>query len=422
MLPMLSIVVPVHNVARYLPSTLDSILEQRCAGIEVVLVDDRSTDESGAICDRYAEQYPGVRVLHLPENQGVAQARNQGLAAATGDYILFVDGDDCLLPGSLERVRGEIGRLGAVDIVICRYHSESKVLSNAAMFPQGAAGCKLDAEVVLRHLTGTGFYLDHCWPYVINRALIERNKVRFIPSMIAEDAEYIVRILTLASSAAYHEGEFYLYRERDGSLKNSKGVASTVSFLIVAQAMRRVVERDAKTVAQREFVEAQVRHTLGVFSARLSLLNDPELDAMSAELRREDLPVEITGASDGSVADALIAYRDRTDGATLALVSAAQDRPVYIYCAGPTAQSVIRTLRRQRYDVRAIVDDNTAFRGRALLDVPIVGGEHFETLSAPDRAAAFIVICIQKWAAYQAIVASLKKRGFQPEQIVHRMF
>lgn len=422
MLPTLSIVVPVHNVARYLPSTLDSILGQRCAGIEVVLVDDRSTDESGAICDRYAEQHPGVRVLHLPENQGVAQARNQGLAAATGDYVLFVDGDDCLLPGSLERVRGEIGGLGDIDVVICRYHSESKVLSNAAMFPQGAAGRKLEAEVVLRHLTGTGFYLDHCWPYVINRALIERHKVRFIRSMIAEDAEYIVRILTLASSAAYHDGEFYLYRERDGSLKNSKGVAPTVSFLIVAKAMRQVLERDARTVAQREFVESQIRHTLGVFSARLSLLEDAELEAMSAGLGRQDLPVEIAGASPGSVADALMAYRDSTDAATLALVSAAQNRPVFIYCAGPTAQSVIRALRRACYDVRAIIDDNTAFKGRAMLDVPIVGGEHLEALSASERAAAFIVICIQKWAAYEKIAASLKQRGFQPDQIVHRIF
>lgn len=420
MLPKLSIVIPAHNVAPYLASCIESIVDQRCDGIEVVLVNDLSTDDSGAICDRYAARHDCIRVLHLSENQGVAAARNHGLSAATGDYVMFVDGDDCLLPGSLERLRCDIDRVGQIDIVICRYISQSKVLSNSAMFIEGAVGQRLDAEVVLRHLTGIDFYLDHCWPFVISRTLIDRRNVRFINSMIAEDAEYIVHILVLASSIAYCDGAFYLYRERPGSLKNSKGAAATVSFLHVAHAMRKVMDEVAHTPARRAFVASQIRHTLGVFSARLSLLGEAELRAVNALVRPEHLPPQYAGSAD--IAGALSAYRKATDDATLALVAAARERPIFVYCTGPNAEAVVRTLQRERYDVRAIVDDNPSLTGRTMLDVPIVAGNYLATLVRSEREAALILVCIQKRAAYEKISTFLKGQGFAPGQIAHRMF
>jgi glycosyltransferase involved in cell wall biosynthesis len=421
MSPGLSIIIPVHNVARYLPSCIESIINQRCKNIEVVLVNDRSTDECAAICDRYAALHDGIRVVHLAANLGVAEARNQGLAAATGDYITFVDGDDCLLPGSLDRLQREIERLAPIDVVICRYVSQSRVLSNDAMFVESALGRKLDAEAVLRHLTDVDFYLDHCWPFVISRELIDRHDVGFINSMIAEDAEYIVRILTLASSIAYCDGAFYLYRERPGSLKNSKGALATVSFLHVAYAMQRIMDCVADSAATKKlFVASQIRHSFGAFAARLSLLDDVQLSAISSLVNPEHLPPQRAGSHD--VAAVLSGYRRAADEATLSLVSAAKDRPIFIYCIGPSAEAVIRTLQRERYDIRAVVDDNPAQAGRTLLDVPVVPRGHLHALSVAERAAALILICTQKRVAYEKIAASLKDQGFADAQIAHRVF
>ena len=422
MSPWLSIVVPVHNVAGYLPACIDSILERDRDGIELVLVDDCSTDESGAICDRYSGSSPDVRVIHLSTNQGVAQARNHGLAAARGDYVLFVDGDDYLVSGWLARLKQEMDRLGPIDLVICRYGSESKVLSNAAMFPCEAAGRKLDAAVVLQHLTAIDFYLDHCWPYLISRALIERHGVRFKRFMVAEDAEFIVRILTLASSAAYSDDELYCYRERDGSLKNHKGAAPTASFLLAADAMRQTMENVAATRVQREFAASQIRHSLGVFAARLCLLDDAEAASISTMVGPEQLPPDMRRSCSRGVAETLIAYRDSVDAATLTLASPAKRKPVFIYCAGPSAEAVIRVLCGAQYDVRAVIDDNAAFNGRTLRDVPIADASYLQTLSASERAQAFIVVCTQKLTASRRIIASLEARGFAPAQIAHRRF
>ena len=93
-----SVVIPVYNVKDYLEKCIDSVLAQTSDDTEIILVDDGSTDgESGQICDRYAEKHPDqIRVIHQ-NNRGVSSARNSGIRAATGEFIVFIDGDDYIV-------------------------------------------------------------------------------------------------------------------------------------------------------------------------------------------------------------------------------------------------------------------------------------------------------------------------------------
>jgi glycosyltransferase involved in cell wall biosynthesis len=104
LLPLLSIVVPVYDVERYLPQCLDSLLAEPHAGLEVVAVDDRSPDGSAAILRDYAARDPRVRIVSLAENVGLGRARNAGLAQARGEYVWFVDSDDWVPAGSVGAV------------------------------------------------------------------------------------------------------------------------------------------------------------------------------------------------------------------------------------------------------------------------------------------------------------------------------
>ena len=90
---LISIIIPVYNVAVYLPRCLDSILAQTYKNLEIILVDDGSKDNSGKVCDEYALKDSRIKVIHQ-KNQGVSVARNAGLRIAKGDYIGFVDSDD----------------------------------------------------------------------------------------------------------------------------------------------------------------------------------------------------------------------------------------------------------------------------------------------------------------------------------------
>ena len=100
-LPLISVIIPVYNVVSYLRECLDSVVKQTYAQLEIILIDDGSTDESGAICDYYASVDQRIRVLHQ-KNAGLGPARNAGLDICTGAYITFVDSDDFLALDMIE--------------------------------------------------------------------------------------------------------------------------------------------------------------------------------------------------------------------------------------------------------------------------------------------------------------------------------
>ena len=101
---MVTLAVPIYNMERYLPRCMDSLLDQTCRDYEILLIDDGSTDSSGALCDGYAADHPElVRVVHKP-NGGLSSARNAGIDAAKGEFIIFPDPDDWTEPGYVEHL------------------------------------------------------------------------------------------------------------------------------------------------------------------------------------------------------------------------------------------------------------------------------------------------------------------------------
>ncbi len=116
--PAVSVIVPVFDVEAYLPACLDSLLAQTLPDIEIVVVNDGSTDGSQAIIDRYAREHPGlVRVYEKP-NGGLGDARNFGIERASGEYLAFVDADDAVAPEMLSAMLGRARKTGA-DLVVC---------------------------------------------------------------------------------------------------------------------------------------------------------------------------------------------------------------------------------------------------------------------------------------------------------------
>lgn len=115
----ISVIIPVYNVEQYLPACLDSLLSQSYRELEILLIDDGSTDSSGAICDEYAKKDYRIRVIHQ-KNGGAANAKNTGLRAATGKYLTFLDSDDYLEPDAYKYMLNRMKETGA-DVVQCAF-------------------------------------------------------------------------------------------------------------------------------------------------------------------------------------------------------------------------------------------------------------------------------------------------------------
>ena len=122
MAPLISVIIPVYNVEKYLRRCLDSVVAQTYRNLEIICVDDGSVDESGKICDQYAVRDARIKVIHQ-ENQGLSAARNRGLDAAEGAYIAFVDSDDYILEDMYKKMLDKLLNYN-VDLCVCQWQYE----------------------------------------------------------------------------------------------------------------------------------------------------------------------------------------------------------------------------------------------------------------------------------------------------------
>jgi len=211
--PTLSLIVPVYNVAPFLPRCLDSIADSHGISTEVIIVDDGSTDECPAILARYAAQHPNFRVIRQ-ENGGLSAARNAGLDQAQGEYIAFVDSDDYVTPGyyaNLVRLAASFAVPMAVGNGV--YHFEGRNEDYPIFrdnLPRGAMGGRELLKLRLKSKT----FLHMVWMHVYRRDFIERNSLRFVPRLIHEDVPWTTQAFLLAEQIAYDPTPGYFYRQR----------------------------------------------------------------------------------------------------------------------------------------------------------------------------------------------------------------
>ena len=223
----ISVVVPVYNVEDYVKRCLDSLVMQTMTAIEVLVVDDGSTDGSGAICDEYAVRYYTIQVLHKP-NGGLSDARNYGLARATGEYVLFVDSDDYLEPDACEALLAETGA-GDVDMVIGRATLEKP---SAAMQRFETVAAQLAChrvytgkEYLIGCLSGGALRVE-AWRSLYRRAFLQQNDLHFQKGIMHEDEEFTPRALLAAQKVVLSDRAFYHYdNARTGSIMNNSAAS-----------------------------------------------------------------------------------------------------------------------------------------------------------------------------------------------------
>lgn len=201
--PLVSVIVPVYNVAPYLEQCLDSIVNQTYRNLEIILVDDGSTDESGAICDRYAELDSRIKVVHK-ENGGQSSARNVALDMMTGEWVLFVDSDDWIELNTLELLfeqkdeRADLVEFGWNFI----YRDSNKVFLNEACVMAG-----LDALKLLVH---TDIYMGLMANKLFKASYLQKS--RFISGRYYEDTPFIIEQLYKIKTYQYIAEPLYNYR------------------------------------------------------------------------------------------------------------------------------------------------------------------------------------------------------------------
>ena len=216
----ISIIVPVYEVEKYLKRCVDSILCQTFCDIEVILVDDGSSDNCGFICDEYAKQDKRVKVIHK-QNGGLSSARNAGLDIATGDYIGFVDSDDWIHPQMYEYLYNCALKYN-LDIMTCCFEkTELCNLENCSMHNDFCVAEQYNSKEFLDTLNLDKFYQFS--PSVCSKLYKKEifKDLRFIEGKIFEDTIIMIPTLLRAHKIGYTDKILYYYfSNRQGSIMN----------------------------------------------------------------------------------------------------------------------------------------------------------------------------------------------------------
>ncbi|MFG3547904.1 CDP-glycerol glycerophosphotransferase family protein [Streptomyces sp. NPDC047725] len=200
-MPRFSVIVPAYKVQAYLPACLDSVLSQSCPDLELIVVDDGSPDACGDIADEFAGRDARVRPVHLPRNEGPGPARNAGIRRATGDYLVFLDGDDTLTPHALRAVAGRLEETGDPDVLVyghARTHVTGETVRDPAaalLAERGPAPFALAGRPELLEL------LTVAWNKAVRREFAERRGLSFPPGLY-EDTPWTYPVLMAAESIA----------------------------------------------------------------------------------------------------------------------------------------------------------------------------------------------------------------------------
>ena len=215
----ISIIIPVFNTEKYLPACLESILLQNYSDFEILLIDDGSTDESGKICDAYAQKDSRIRVFHK-ENGGVSSARNLGLDKALGEWVYFVDSDDELLPDGLLTLVNGID--DEVDVVLggyLRINSSGTVLSAIPDQTSMVLSKKESLKTIYERYSIVYPYLGYMCIRLFRNKIIQSNHLRFDTSItIKEDTLFTVQYICRSNGKTrFDSSPVYRYQMREDS-------------------------------------------------------------------------------------------------------------------------------------------------------------------------------------------------------------
>ena len=260
----ISIVIPVYNVSKYLSKCIDSIINQKYKNLEIILVDDGSTDDSGNICEEYAKKDNRIKVIHK-ENGGLSDARNVGIDNATGEYIGFVDSDDWISEDMYFILYNNMKKEDA-DISCCnRFFAYINTIK-----PYGTVDFYevMDSQRAIELMCTYGYLGVSAYTKLYKKEIFQN--IRYPKGKVNEDIYTTYKLLDKASKIVYDATPLYYYRQRRGSITNSKKV--NVNAMEASKELLDFVEKKYPEI-RNAAIKNYIFYSIGVYDNILKSKN-----------------------------------------------------------------------------------------------------------------------------------------------------
>ncbi|MFR3920117.1 MAG: glycosyltransferase [Clostridia bacterium] len=219
-MPKVSVVVPIYNVEKYIKKCMDSLVNQTLQEIQIIFVNDGSTDESGNIAKEYASKYPNKIIYLEKENGGLSDARNFGMRYAEGEYIAFLDSDDYVENTMYEEMYNKALQENS-DYVECDFLWE---------YPDKTKKDKRNSYNNKKEMLTNVRVV--AWNKLIKREILEKNNISFPKGLRYEDIEFTYKLIPYLNKVSYVDKEFVHYVQRNNSIANVQNERTAEVFTI----------------------------------------------------------------------------------------------------------------------------------------------------------------------------------------------
>ena len=218
----LGAIIPVYNVEKYLRECIDSVINQKTKFDEIVLIDDGSEDDSGKICDYYADKYDCFKVVHQ-SNLGLSISRNKGISIIETDYVVFLDSDDYITYDYVDILKDKINKFNQIDVVFFSANikcDDGKERENIYIRMPNICDRHMTGIDLCRNIINHNWIVSACLG-AYSRSFLYSNDIFFMENMIYEDNLFSVKVLDKAENVLAIGERIYIRRYRDNSITNS---------------------------------------------------------------------------------------------------------------------------------------------------------------------------------------------------------
>lgn len=271
--PLISIIIPVYNVEKYLEQCITSVLTQTYTNFEVIIVDDGSTDGSPLLCDKFAQNDTRVSVIHK-KNGGLSDARNTGLSLSNGEFLFFLDSDDFWRnKNDLEQIvdfaRSKDFNFTFIEINRSRFLPSTGKFYNLPIYPKTLVN-RANKNQIIIELVSKGLFPMSACTKLLNRRFLVDNNIFFIKRIFSEDIPWFMSILKYAKAPIYYTNQ-YMYGNRGEVATSLTSTFTNKKFLDVLDIVEKGVA-NLDNSGLEYFTPEAIQHIKSFYAYRICIM------------------------------------------------------------------------------------------------------------------------------------------------------
>ncbi|MGB7605785.1 MAG: glycosyltransferase family 2 protein [Lutisporaceae bacterium] len=427
-MPLLSIIITVYNLERYIEECLKSVVNQDFDDYEIVLVDNASTDGSRAICEAYSKKYSQIKFIAIQGESIVGRAHRVGIAEAKGMYLHMLDGDDYVANGCY------------ADIIKILKEKEPDVLMGSFISaPEKGTSNVNDAviladrindhnyEAAIKYIAQLpNFHMVH-WRYIFKKEIFllpeETKEKLYSKSIIANyygDLITSTRILVRANSIYYYDKPFYHYRIRvKGAITSNITASHYTGFFFTVFVLIDLINRLKCDNVRKQFIHSRIINVFKLFSSGIETLKHKELKELVQIFERNIQYVDfLSEIEDNNIKvfcdfinkygsyEALWLYNAYKKSKLLTEIRGKEDKDIYVFPAGLYGISTIHILKNEEINICGILDNDEHKNGREIMGFNCSLPEILKNFDKEKLENTVVVIA----TIYDSLIPIIKKQ------------